>query len=205
MRSYFAIFFTLVMPISILFTAIATVYFSMNYDFTKAIKLGVLSGVMSGVSFSLLVAFFILIIRVLRSYKRMQPTFNSASEDTISPVTLAPTLYQKKHQLSQKNLAQNTTVSTDVAEEKLMLLMDKSMAYEVALNAIHTAKIGDITQENKNEGFIVLQNKNEEIKIDISSLTRHTAQVLLSSSLDNNNIKKIISILKEKEDSFMQY
>jgi len=205
MKSYFTIFFTLVMPVSILFTAVATVYFSMNFDFTKAIKLGILAGVMSGFSFSLLMALVILIARVINSYKRTKTTFTTQKEDIKSPVRLNPTLYEQKHQSSQANLAQVLVPSGNIVEEKLMLLMDKAMAFEVSLNSINSIKIGDITQQNKNDGFILLQNKNEEIKINISTLTRHTAQVLISSSLDSNNIKDIITMLKEKEHSFMQY
>lgn len=205
MKNYFTIFFTLVMPISILFTAIATVYFSMNFDFTKAIKLGILAGVMSGVSFSLLMALLILIARVINSYKRTKPTYASPSAEIKAPVTLNPTLYEKKHQSSQENILQNTKSSASIVEEKLMLLMDKGIAFEVSLNSINSIKIGDIIQQDKSEGFILLQSKDEEIKINISTLTRHTAQVLISSSRDNNNIKNIITMLKEKEHSFMQY
>jgi hypothetical protein len=205
MKSYFTIFFTLVKTISILFTAIATVYFSMNFDFTKAIKLGILAGVMIGVSFSLLMAILILVVRIINQYKRNKTTFVSKSEEIKAPVTLNPTLYEKKHKSTQANLPHDNTPSKGIIEEKFMLLMDKAMAFEVSLNSINHTKIGDIIQQNKNEGFILLQSKNEEIKINISTLTRHTAQVLISSSLDNNNIKDIIAMLKEKEHSFMQY
>ena len=207
MRSYFNLFFTLVMPISILFTAVATVYFSMNFDFTKAIKLGILAGVMIGVAFSLVVALVILIVRVIRTYKIRAKVVSPAAKTMNSPITLDPTIYEKKHQSTQANLSNKPIPepNSDSIEEKFMLLMDKELAYEVSLNSINHQNIGDIIHQNKEKGSILLRSKNEEIKINISSLTKHTAQVLISSTIDNSNMKNIIAMLKEKEHSFMQY
>jgi hypothetical protein len=193
------------MPISILFTAVATVYFAMNFDFTKAIKLGILAGVMIGIAFSLLMALIILIIRIIRAYKIRTKILTPTAQTINSPIILDPTIYEKKHQSAQANLANEATVELDSIEEKFMLLMDKELAYEVSLNSISHQNIGDIIHQNKEEGSILLRSKHEEIKINISSLTKHTAQVLISSTIDNSNMKNIISMLKEKEHSFMQY
>ena len=205
MKSYFNLFFTLVMPISILFTAVATVYFAMNFDFTKAIKLGILAGVMIGVAFSLVMALVILIIRTIRTYKVKTKILTPSTRSMNPPITLDPTIYEKKHQATQANFANEAIVESDSIEEKFMLLMDKELAYEVSLNSINHQNIGDIIHQNKEDGSILLRSKNEEIKINISSLTKHTAQVLISSTIDNSNMKNIISMLKEKEHSFMQY
>ena len=205
MKSYFNLFFTLVMPISILFTAVATVYFAMNFDFTKAIRLGILAGVMIGVAFSLVMALVILIMRTIRTYKVKTKILTPSTQTMNSPITLDPTIYEKKHQATQANFANEAIVESDSIEEKFMLLMDKELAYEVSLNSINHQNIGDIIHQNKEDGSILLRSKNEEIKINISSLTKHTAQVLISSTIDNSNMKNIISMLKEKEHSFMQY
>jgi len=205
MKSYFNLFLTLVMPISILFTAVATVYFAMNFDFTKAIKLGILAGVIIGIAFSLVMALIILILRTIRTYKIRTKILTPNTQKINSPITLDPTIYEKKHQSTQANLANEAIVESDSIEEKFMLLMDKELAYEVSLNSISHQNIGDIIHQNKEDGSILLRSKNEEIKINISSLTKHTAQVLISSTIDNSNMKNIISMLKEKEHSFMQY
>ena len=205
MRSYFNLFLTLVMPISILLTAVATVYFSMNYEFTKAIKLGILAGVMAGVAFSFVLSLVITIVRFIRLYNLKSKIKSEEYPMKSTPVKIDPTVYTKKHQKTQEILAAESKLESDSIEEKIMLLMDKELAYEVSLNSISHKNIGDIIHQNKNEGSILLRSKNEEFKILISSLTKHTSQVLITSTIDNSNMKNIIATLKEKEHSFMQY
>jgi hypothetical protein len=193
------------MPISILFTAIATVYFAMQFEFTKAIKLGILAGVMSGVAFSFIVALFITIIRTIRMYKVKTKVLSSKTKPVNTSIVLDPTIYEKKNQSTQLNIAVEALPESDSIEEKFMLLMDKELAYEISLNTIENQGMGEIINYNKEEGSILLRNKDEEIRINISSLTKHTAQVLITSSFDNTKMKNIISMLKEKEHSFIQY
>jgi len=205
MRSYINIFLTLVMPISILFTAASTVYFITSFEFSKALRLGIIAGVLIGISVSLILALILLIIRVVRQYKVRSEILSSTTTRPSTQVVLDPTIYEKKHQSIQENFNKENKLLTDSIEEKFMLLMDKELAYEVSLASINKQKIGAIIHQNKEDGSILLRSKEEEMKITISSLTKHTAQVIISSSIDNRNMKNIISILKEKEHSFMQY
>ena len=205
MKSLINLFFTLVMPISILFTAIAIVYFTMNFEFTKAVKLGILGGVMTGVAFAFLMSPLILMVRSIRLYKVKKEILSPNNQVKHTPISADPTIYEKKYQSTQANLAQEAVIPLGSREEKFMLLMDKALAYEISLNSIEQEKIGEIIHQNKEEGSILLRSKEEEIKITISSLTKHTAQVLISSNIDNSNMKNIIAILKKKEHSFMQY
>jgi hypothetical protein len=193
------------MPVSILLTAVATVYFSMNYEFTKAIKLGTLAGAMTGISFSLILALIITIVRFVRMYHIRAKLKSNESPIRNSPVQIDPTIYTKKYQKMQDTSEIDVPQESDSIEEKIMLLMDKELAYEVSLNSINHKNIGDIIHQNKSEGSILLRSRNEEIKILITSLTKHTSQVLITSTIDNSNMKNIISTLKEKEHSFMQY
>lgn len=194
------------MPTSILFTAASILYFSMNYEFSKAIRVGVLAGVMIGVAFSLVMALLILIIRFIR-LSRLKASLSTADSALAGsrPVRLDPTIYEKKHQQNKENLQKKGLPESDTIEEKFMLLMDKELAYEVSLSLINQQNIGDIIQQNKEEGSILFRSKNAEIKMNITPLTKHTAQVLITSTIDNSNMKNIISMLKEKEHSFIQY
>ncbi len=205
MKSFVNLFFTLVMPISILFTAIAIVYFAMNFEFTEAVKLGILGGVMTGVAFAFVMTPLILMVRAIRLYKVKKEILSPNNQTRHTPISADPTIYEKKYQSTQANLAQEAIIPLDSIEEKFMLLMDKTLAYEISLNSIEQEKIGEIIHQDKEEGSILLRSKEEEIKITISSLTKHTAQVLISSSIDNSNMKNIITMLKKKEHSFMQY
>lgn len=206
MRTYFNLFLTLVMPMSILLTAVSTIYFAMNFEFSKAVKLGILAGVMIGVAFSLIMALLILIVRFIRLYRLKASLLPAdATPGRPKPIKLDPTIYEKKHIKTQEHLQNNDFPLSDTVEEKFMLLMDKELAYEVSLNSINHQNIGDIIHQNKEEGSILLRSKNAEIKMNIVPLTKHTSQVLISSTIDNSNMKSIISMLKEKEHSFIQY
>ena len=127
-------------------------------------------------------------------------TMTSDVQSNTSLVPTNPTIYEKKSQTMQNFTGKN------INKETIMLLMDKKMVYEVSLNAIRNGNLGNIVHQNKETGSILLHNNDEEIIIDISSLTRHTSEVSISSILTNNsNIQNIISVLKDKEHSFIQY
>lgn len=193
------------MPLSILFAAVAIIYFSMSFDFSKAIKLGILAGVLSSVAFSLIMAFILLITRMIRQRIFTTQIKSEQYRKMEMPLTQDPTLYEKKHQSIKSHDKKNVVDNPASVVETFMLLMDKDLAYEVTLTVIHDQKLADVMKENEKERSIQLRTKDEEINIKISSLTKHTAQVLISSTLDKENIRKIITILKEKEHSFMQY
>ena len=57
----------------------------------------------------------------------------------------------------------------------------------------------------KEKSTITLRTYNETIQIITTSLTRHTAQVLITGAKDSHELAKIISYIKEKEHSFLQY
>lgn len=196
------------MPISVLFIIISTIYFLTNFDFSEALRLGIVAGALSSIAFCIVVSLVILIIRAVRIKKSKAKAMKFDIQDNTSFVPTNPTIYEKKSQTMQgfsgKQLT--TDLSTlDIIKEKIMLLMDKEMVYEVSLNAIRNKNIGDIVHQDKEIGSILLRNNSEEIIINISSLTRHTSEVSISSTLDNNNIQNIISLLKDKEYTFIKY
>ncbi len=186
MRTYLRLFFRLLMPISMIITIGAIAYFSVNYDFTKAMKLGVLSGVLLGFGISLVAALFLLVTRSEK--KPVQESVNI-------------------HKEPQSNSKEIPVVNTqNTIEQKLMLLMDTKLAFDVALYAITDQNIGEIkTHETKEHSIISVQTKEESIHIDITPLTRHTAQVILTPERNSKYTQKIISYIKEKEHSFLQY
>jgi len=205
-KSYISIFLTLVMPMLILFIIIATIYYTTtHFEFSQAIKLGTVAGALIGTGFSLFIAFIILLIRAIRLYRVNTKQTMSSFKPNNDPIKLDPTLYEKKTlSIEKKNRPKNSNLS-DIIEEKIMLLMDKDLTYEATLVSIKDQKLGNIIESDKHDGFIVLHNDKEEIQITISSLTKHTSEIVISSTLNALNIKSIISSLKEKEHSFMQY
>lgn len=194
MKSYINIFLTFLMPLSILFTAIAVVYYTLDFPFSKAIKLGIVTGILSSTVFSLLLAPIILLSRKIQSNKpkvQNKPTLNA---ETI------PKIF-KEHQKS----FDTNIIKPQAMEKKFMLLMDKELAYEVSLHSMQSQDIGEIIYQNKDKGLILLKDDLKELKIDITTLTKHTAEILVSSTLDHKLITDIMTHIKNKELLFLKY
>ena len=205
MKKISNLFLTLLMPLSIFFTVITTVYYAIDLEFSKSIKMGILTGVLSSIIFSIIITPAILILRAIRSRKERKRVLSSNYQKVPKPFRQKPTVYENKPMSAQGNETYEAVSKPDLIEEKLMLLMDKELAYEVSLASVNHQKIGDIIYKNKEEGVILIRTEEREIKMHITSLTKHTAQVLITTTIDNSNMKNIISMLKEKEHSFLQY
>lgn len=185
MRAYMHIFFNLLMPISLIVTLGSVVYFSLNYDFSKALKLGILFGVLIGFILSFIGS---LILLVMRGRNPLGKEPDTVHENTIVNSQTAP------------------SNSKTPIEQTLMLLMDKKLAFDVALFAIIDQNLGDIkTKESQEKCTITLRTQDETIQIITTSLTRHTAQIVLKAAQNSGELQKVISYIKEKEHSFLQY
>lgn len=186
MRAYMQIFFNILMPISMIMTIGSIAYFNLDYTFTKAMKLGVLSGVLIGLSISLIVALFLFVRG--RGQKTVQ-----------QPMSVHKNIHR-----SNKDISLET--QQNFIEQKLMLLMDKKLAFDVSRYAIIDQKIGDITTSDTKENTnITVRTPEETIYITITSLTKHTAEIILKTVKNSDYVNKIISYIKEKEHSFLQY
>ena len=195
MQKFINLFLTLVLPVSILFIILASIYFSMSFEMNKAIKLGILTGVLGGAGFSALMASVLLVMRKIRHnahqkekiYPKNDPekVKTNANSDTASEKTVYP--------------------ADKPIDQKFMLLMDKELAFEVALHAIMDQNIGEISNADKNKRSIMIHATNETITLSITSLTKHTSEVLITATPNSKNVQNIISYLKEKELSFLEY
>ena len=58
MRAFFQLFFGLLLTLSTLFIVAAIIYFRIEYDFTKSLRLGVLSGFFVAIIVSFFIALF---------------------------------------------------------------------------------------------------------------------------------------------------
>ncbi|MCW8821912.1 MAG: hypothetical protein OQK45_06770 [Sulfurovum sp.] len=186
MRTYIQILFSILMPMSMIMTIGSIVYFNLDYSFTKAMKLGVVSGVLIGLSISLIMALLLLVMK--RSKKTVQ-----------QPIPVHENVHRIK-----KDIPLET--QQNFIEQKLMLLMDKQLAFNVSLYAITDQDIGDITtNDTKGNANITVNTPEETIYITITSLTKHTAEIILKTVKKSDYVNKIISYIKEKEHSFLQY
>ena len=213
-RAYFQLFFGLLIPLSGLFVIVAVIYFRIDYDFTKSLRLGVLAGVFIGITVSIITALFLLIMRrgkkpqnsiLDRKKKQSSKTVVSPKPDNITHVDSSKGKHTETAENKVTTLKTNTDNNHTLIEQKLMLLMDKELAFEVALYAIADQDIGTLTESKNNEAYITVKNDNETLQFSIVTLTRHTAQMIIHSMPNSPAAKQIIGYMKEKEHSFLQY
>jgi len=180
MRAYFNVFLSLIIPVSALFIMLAIGYFMMEYDLSKALKLGVLSGFMIAVLFtSILAPLFIL----MRNAKLKSST---------------------KNHLDQEEMFQE--IDEGPLDKTFLLLMHKEMAFEVAIQAIIDQNIGEVSKESrKKTGNIIVYTPEQTIKMQISKLTKNTAELEIKAETYNESVLHIINYIKAKEHSFLQY
>jgi len=204
MRKLLHLFFGLLVPLSMLFIIAAIFYFKLDYSFTKAIRLGVLSGFFIGLFVSFFTAILLLILRkgqqpkgkAIKIKKKHKKTTGhkyketNNSEDIKSPKT-------------KKSVRTSSPQASTVT--KSMLIMDHEIAFEVILYIITEQNIGTLTKSKDQEGYLSVKTKDDLIQIDVSPLTKHTSQVSIKAKAKSESTKTILHYLKEKEHSFLQY
>ena len=178
MRPFINLFLTIGLPLSALFVVAATIYFSLNYDLDKAIKLGMLSGFLTGVGFSAVTTGILLLLRKIRSTDMEESQYQINIDDD---------------------------VADEAVEEKLMLLMDKELAFEVAIHSIIDQDIGEVAKGSKLNGTISISTPKQMISISVLPLTKHTSQLEVKADTYNTSVQQIINYIKLKEQSFLQY
>jgi len=198
MRQYFQIFFGLLIPLTGLFIIVSTGYFSIFDDeaFNKAIKLGMLAGVVIGFCLSIVMALFILIARFAQGKEKI---LTQKEEREI----------RKKERaiaIKEKHIIKKEPSNNGFVTEKFMLLMDKTLAYEISEYIIKKQNLKkEGHHENFKEGFISIKTINEFIKIHINSLTKHTVEFSMEYKENSVNAPIMLEYIKEKENSFLKY
>jgi len=141
MKKFTNLLFSMAFPIFILFFIVATIYFSTNYDLDKALKLGILTGFVLGLGFSFIMTSIIIVMRKVR----------------------------KKHMdITHPESRIVHTPSTGPINKKLILLMDRELAFEVALYSIMDQNIGEVTKGSKHDGIINIHTPEQIINLSIS-------------------------------------
>jgi len=208
MRAYLQLFFGLLVPLSALFMLVAVIYFQLEYNFTKSMRLGVLLGFFVAIAVSFFIAYFLLIMRRGKNISKDKDIFKRSTKHKLTVKDVKKTSNDKKEIKKEiiTDKVENTTIQKTTREEKLMLLMDKELAYEVTIHAIKNQNIGKLkTDKSKEFHSIHVQNDDKIIDVNISSLTKHTAHITITSIGYFDIIDKVIFYLKEKEQSFLQY
>ena len=190
MQIYIRLFLNLLMPLTVLISVISIGYFTFDYSFSKAMKLGILSGVLLGIGISLVMAFLLLILRKVQREEHSEIAYIE-EEVTVATANKTQT---------------NAKVQTDLSKElKCMLLMDRELTFNVILNALKKNKDFVLSFSDPKKGTLHIETKEGMIQTSITSLTKHTSQIILHAQNNVKPIRNLISQLKEKETSFLQY
>jgi mannitol-specific phosphotransferase system IIBC component len=207
MRAYFRLFVGLLIPLSALFMVASVFYFKIEYDFTKAMRLGVLVGLFIAIAVSFFTALLLIIIRRGRQPKK--DIFSGVRElkkRRAKKSNLNPSTQNEDTIITEMQPFTTSSETVTTTQENIMLLMNNTIAFKVLLYAIEDQKLGQLTDNKESEGQVVIQTDKSMIKIIISPLTKYTSQMQIDAEVDDmENKQKIVTYMKEKGYSFTQY
>ena len=201
MRPLIHLYFALLLPVSLLIALLFTFYFTVEYNFTQSITLGILYGLFTG----LFVTFIVVIAIVL--LRKSQNNILAKFKITKKEIEIEQDIDEENEQREQKS-SPDPKISENVKkgmDHKLMLLMNKELTFGVILTMIKEQISHSITKHNIDKGNINIKIHGEVISISITALTKHTSQVKINGKNNSKYIQDIVSFLKEKEHSFLQY
>lgn len=199
MRAFMRLFFTLFIPTTLLIAAVLTLYFTVQYSFSQAMSLGVLYGLFAGIIVTIILSSTLL-------------SFKEGKINILNKLIKRPKeneeLVQTEVSLDQEtteNIQENNKNITKEIDQKLMLLMNKELTFEVILSTLKNQFSNSRTTQNIEKGNIDIKINDEMISITVTPLTKHTSQVIINGTNNSKYIQDIVSFLKEKEHSFLQY
>lgn len=203
MRPFIHLYFALLLPISLLIALLLTFYFTIEYNFTQSITLGILYGLFTGVFVSFIVVIAIVLLR--KSQNNLLTKFKiTKKENKIDEENEQDEGSEQPEQKSSPAPKINENVKKGM-DHKLMLLMNKELTFGIILTMIKKQIAHSITKHNIDKGNINIKVHDEIISIAITPLTKHTSQIVINGMNNSTHIQNIISFIKEKEHSFLQY
>jgi hypothetical protein len=169
----------MILPISTLFIIVAVTALLTQYSLNQALKLGVLAGFLAALVINIFITLVLLMKRKVH----------------------------EAHQLhTHPEMGIKHTSTTGPINKSFILLIDKAMAFDIAMQAIIEQKIGEVSKgSNKKKGILSLQNKEQSIQMKVDTLTPHTTEFTIKADNYSDTVKAIINYLKLKEQSLLNY
>lgn len=206
MTAFIRLFFNLLFPLSILSIILSMLYFMMDYDASRAMKLGVLSGILLSIPLSFLLATALLILRKVSPEQGKQGKQGEQGEQEEQVAqTKVQTQVQAKEESKVSEPVPIENIKGVTQESKCMLLMDRELAFEILMNFLKKIKHSTIAINDPKRGIITIQNKKGIIQTNITALSKHTSEIILRTQNNIIDVEKLIHALKEKEHSLLQY
>lgn len=196
-RAFINLFLLLMPPLGALSATVLTLFYLKDYELGKAVKLGIVDGLLLSIALSLLLALLILVKRSFQIYRYRQLHTREQGDTSY----LEEEMYENDAPQVANSTATNLSSSKET-ERHFVLLMDYDVAFEVALYAIESQRIGIIQKASKKRGEIVIQQRGNYIPIKLSRLSRHSSEIAIGRM---DNITAFIQAIKEKEFAFLKY
>jgi len=169
----------MILPISALFIIIAVTAFLTQYSLSQALKLGVLSGFLSALVFTILITAVLLIKRKVHYAHRLKnhPEMGIRHQSSNGPI-----------------------------DKSFILLFDKAMAFDIAIQAIIDQKLGEVSKgSSKRKGVLSLYTDEQTIEMKVDPLTKHTTEFTIKADAYSESVQALINYLKLKEQSLLNY
>ena len=194
MRTFIHLFLNLLIPLSILFIIASIGYFTYAYDFSKALKLGILTGVLFGIGASLIIAPILLISGKVKKQEETDLEAYAEPEP------------ESEHKVKKETKAPQEKQVIGIGKEiKCMLIMDKELAFNVIQNIPKNEMGCSVSQSDREKGVIMIHTKAGIIEAMITSLTKHTSQVIIHAANNAKQAQTLVTHLKKKEYAFLDY
>ncbi len=169
----------MILPISMLFIIIAVAALLTQYSLNQALKLGVIAGFLSALVITVFIAIALLMKRKVHHAHQLKT----------------------KPEMSISHGSSNGPIN-----KSFFLLIDKAMAFDIAIQAIIEQKIGEVSKgSNKKKGLLSLHNKQQSIQMKVTPLTKHTSEFTIQADNYSESVRAIINYLKLKEQSLLNY
>jgi len=199
MRPLIHLYFTFLLPVSLVIALFFIFYFTIEYNFTQSITLGILYGLFTGIFVTFIVVIAIVLLR--KSQNNFLAKFKITKKEN--------KIEKKSEELEQESSPEPKVQEKENVQKKmghrLMLLMNKELTFGIILTIIKKQITHSITKHNIDKGSINIKINGEIISISITALTKHTSQVKINGINNEKHIQNIVSFLKEKEHAFLQY
>ena len=216
MQTFIRLFVMFMLPIALVCVSVAILYFSLDgYTFSKAMNVGALTGVL----FALPATFVVVTLYLIKEAIAPKKVKNVAPQKShkASEVQKEPKMQMKKEPKVQmiqkptdevKKESKGTTkkpiIQTRDRVFKQMLLLDKELAFHLLQTIIQTLQSKNLTIEAP-KNMITFSNQDGVIESKITSLTKHTSQILITAPSNPKQAQRILKLFKEQQHSLLNF
>jgi len=163
-------------------------FYTTQFSLNKSISLGTLHGFVATIILNIIPT-FIMLDKIKKNLKTQSLKNNNS--------------------IQQRQSLEKTEIMQDRKDThlnySLYLLLDFEKAFDLSINSIIKQSLGTVLKHDKNRGFVSVRASHQTIDFEVKPLTRHTAKLDIKAQQNNKTLQEILTYIKTKEASFLQY